>query len=159
MALTRERFETLEGSGYHGVRQLSVFMENRIGQILRMSQIIEQKDVKILGLSVIDSVDCSIVRLIFDQPDEAYDLLRQAGFAVSVTEVVVVGLPAGKRGLIGVFTSLLSCEINIAYTYPLLASTVGPAIVMSVDNLEMATDILQRKKFRVFSESDLNLGL
>jgi len=155
--MTRERppYETLEGQGFPTVRQLSVFLDNRMGQLLRLAQLFENKDIRILAFTVIDSVDCSIVRILFDRTDEALTALRQSGFAVSVAEVLVVKLPHGKRGLMSICSSLLSSEINIAYTYPLLPTELGSAIALSVDNLEIAVDTLQQKKFEVLGEADL----
>jgi len=155
MGMAREPYETLEGQGLPTVRQLSVFLDNRLGQLLRLTQVIEQKDIKILALSVIDSVDYAVIRLIFDSPDAARAVLRQAGFAVSVSEVIVVRLPPGKRGLLTVWQCLLSSEVNIGYCYPLLPETLSPAIALSVDNLDIATDTLIRYKLDVLGEGDL----
>ncbi|GMU23066.1 MAG: amino acid-binding protein [Phycisphaerae bacterium] len=155
MASERPPFETLEGQGFPTVRQLSVFLENRIGQLLRLTQAIESKDVRIVGLSIVDSVDFAVVRLMFDSPDDALEALEAEGFTVSVTELIVVVLPAGKRGLLTVWSALLSSEINVAYAYPLMPLPAGPAIALSVDNREIAVDTLQRQKFIVLSESDL----
>ena len=155
MSMSRLPYDTLEGQGTPTVRQLSVFLDNRVGQLLRLPQIIERKDVKILALSVIDSVEFGVVRLLFDDPDEAVEVLREAGFAVSVAELLVVRLPHGKRGLLAILSALLSSEININYAYPLLPAHIGPAIALSVDNLEIGVDTLARKKFEVLSEADL----
>ncbi len=155
MTRSRQPFETLEGQRYAGVRQVSVFVDNRLGQLLKLTKVVETKDVKILGMSVIDSVDCAIIRLLFDDPDDAIEVLKSEGFAVSVTELVVVTLPPGKRGLLSVFATLLSSEINIAYTYPLISADIGPTIALSVDDLETAAETLRKKNFQVLDESDL----
>ncbi len=155
MTRSRQPFETLEGQGYAGVRQLSVFLDNRVGQLLKLTKVVETKDVKILGMSVVDSVDCSIVRLLFDDADDAIEVLKSEGFAVSITEVVVVSLPHGKRGLLSIFATLLSSEINVAYIYPLISADIGPTIALSVDNLEAAAETLRKKNFQVLGESDL----
>lgn len=155
MAMAREPFETMEGHSMPGVRQLSVFLDNRVGQLLRLTQLIDVKDIRILGLSVVDSVDCSVVRLLCDDSDEATDILHEAGFAFSVAEVLVVQLPPGKRGLLSVWQRLLSSEINIAYCYPLLPATFGSAIAICVDNVEIASDTLARNRFTVLTEADL----
>ncbi|NLX14188.1 MAG: acetolactate synthase [Phycisphaerales bacterium] len=155
--MTRARlpYETLEGQGYAGVRQISVFLDNRVGQLLKLTKVVESKEVKILGISVIDSVDCSVVRLLFDDLDEAIEVLKNEGFAVSVAEVLIVSLPHGKRGLLSIFATLLSSEINVAYTYPLISANIGPTIALSVDNIEAAAETLRKQKFDVLSESDL----
>jgi hypothetical protein len=148
-------FETLEGEGFPVVRQVSVFLENRCGQLLRLTQALEDKEVKIVALSILDSVDFAVVRLMFDKPDDALQALRSAGFTVSVSELLVVVLPPGKRGLLAVWSALLSSEVNVAYAYTLSPLTAGPAVALSVDNLEMAIDTLERKKFVLLSEADL----
>jgi hypothetical protein len=66
MAMQREAFETMEGHALPMVRQLSVFLENRPGQLLRLTQTVEDQDVIILGLSEMVVGDCAIVRLVFD---------------------------------------------------------------------------------------------
>ncbi|NLX23552.1 MAG: acetolactate synthase [Phycisphaerae bacterium] len=157
MGMVPGPYETLEGQGYPIARQLSVFLENRVGQLLRLTQLIDTHEVRILGLSVIDSVDCAVVRLLFDAPDLAKEILAKAGFSVSVAEVIVVKLPAGKQGLLLVWQCLLSCEINIGYCYPLLPEQIGPALALSVDNIEMAADVLIRNHFEVLGEADLKL--
>jgi len=155
MAMESESFETLEGEGGPTVRQVSVFVDNRVGQLLRLTQLFEQQDIRILALSVVDSVDCAVVRLLFDLPDEALRVLAEAGFAVSVSELLVVRLPHGKRGLLTVCSALLGSEINIAYGYSLLPMQVGSAIALHVDNIEIAIDTLQAHGFQVLGEPDL----
>lgn len=151
--------ETLEGQRFPTVRQVSVFLENRIGQLLRLTQIFEGKDVRIVALSILDSVDFAVVRLMFDFPEEALEELHEQGFAVSVSELLVVCLPPGKRGLLNVWSALLSAEVNVAYAYPLMPLAAGPAIALSVDNLGIAIDTLERNRFVLLSEADLQSGV
>lgn len=159
MAMEHLPYETLEGHSFPTVRQISVFMENRVGQLLRLSRLMEENGVRILSLSVLDSVDCAIVRLLTGDPDRAIDLLRDTGFAISVAEMVVVRVPHGPGGLLTVWSALLSSEINIAYAYPLLSGDLGPTLALKVDNIEIAVDTLFSKKFEVLSESDLHRGI
>jgi hypothetical protein len=155
MAMHREQFDTLEGQGFPTVRQISVFLDNRVGQLLRMTQLLEKHNVSILALSVDDSVDYAVVRLLTDDPDQAEKFFQEAGFAISITELLVVRLPATKRGLLTVWSSLLSSEINISYAYPLLAGGSGPTLAIRVDNIEIAIDTLMSHQFQVLGEDDL----
>lgn len=159
MSMAPSRFETLEGQGMPGVRQLSVFLDNRMGQLLRLSQLIDAENIRILGLSVIPAAEYGVVRIICDNVDEARRILQTGGFASGVTEVVVVKMPPGQRGLLSVWQCLLSSEINISYCYPLLPTSLGPVIALAVDNVEIATDTLMRNKFEVLSETDLHSDL
>lgn len=156
MSMAPSRFETLEGQGMPGVRQLSVFLDNRVGQLLRLSQLIDAEKIRILGLSVIPAAEFGVVRIICDNPDEARRVIQIGGFACGTTEVVAVKMPPGQPGLLSVWQCLLSSEINISYCYPLLPTSLGPAIVVAVDNVEIATDTLLRNKFEVLSESDFH---
>jgi hypothetical protein len=155
MTTAHTPFYTMHGARLPAVRQLSVFLDNRVGQLLRLTQLFEDQDIRILGLCVDDSVDYAVVRLIFDYPDEALKILRSAGFVVSLNEILTVALPKGKNGLLTVWKCLLSCELNIGYCYPLLANRLGPIIALSVEDLRVASDILIRHKFEVLGEEGL----
>lgn len=151
-----EPLETAQGSEFPLVRQISVFLENRLGQLLRLTKLFERSEVHILAVSVEGSIDCAIVRLIVDDPDTAHDMLREAGFAISETELLVVELPPGKRGMMIVCSALIAGEVNINYTYALLpgANREG-CIAIQVDNPAVAAAVLTEKKFRVLDQSNL----
>ena len=70
--------ETAEAHDYPTIRQQSVFIENRVGQLLRLTKLFDQTDIRILAVSVVYSVDCAIVRMILDDPDNAYDEIGRA---------------------------------------------------------------------------------
>lgn len=154
--MAMEPLETAEGYEDMAVRQQSVFIENRVGQLLRLTKLFDQTDIRILAVSVVYSVDCAICRMIVDDPDSAYDLLTTAGFKVSETELVVVSLPHGKRALLHTWAALLAAEINVYYTYPLLVHPKNnAAIAILTDNMEQAVQTLQHKKFEVLTQADL----
>lgn len=155
MALLHKPQETTEGQGAPAVRQISIFVENRLGQLLHITQLFEKQDIRMLSLSIVDLVDCAVVRMVFDSADKAIGILREAGFDVAVAEVVVVRLPGGQRALLTVWSALLGAEISIAYAYPLIPSEMGSAIVLYVDNVELATETLRMRHFEVLDESDL----
>jgi len=133
-----------------------VFIENRVGQLLRLTKLFDQSDIRILAVSVVYSVDCAICRMILDEPDRAYEVLTQARFQVSETEMVAVCLPHGKRALLDTWAALLAGEISIHYTYPLLIRPKNcAAIVVLPDNIEAAIRLLRNRKFEVLSQQDL----
>jgi len=115
--------------------------------------------VHILAISVVNSVDCAVIRMVVDEPDEAEALFRQNGFSVSECEIIVVSVPAGKRALVKIWTALLTGEINVNYTYPLLARPNGlPAIAIQPDSHELAISVLREKGFDVLDQTDLSGG-
>jgi hypothetical protein len=149
-------FETAEGSEYPVCRQLSVFVENRLGQLLRLTRALDGEPIRIVGLAVEGSVDCAIARLLVNDPDTAAKMITEAGFAVTQTEVMVIQLPPGKRGILAVCAALISGEININYAFPLLCSKdLGPCLVIQVDNVPSATAVLATHRCRLIDQSEL----
>ncbi len=152
----RNPMETMQGHDSPTVRQRSVFVENRVGQLLRLTKLFDASDTRILAISVLHGVDCAICRMILDDADRGHQALSEAGFAVSASELVVVSLPPGKRALLETWAALLGAEINIHYTYPLLIHPMGSAaIALATDNIENAVKTLREHDFLVLCESDL----
>jgi len=151
-----EPLETASGGGFPLCRQLSVFLENRVGELLRLTRLFDSEEVNILGVSVEGSIDCAIVRLLVNDPDLAHEMLSNAGFAATETEVLVVELPPGRRGIMTVCAALLSAEININYVYPLLpGSERRSCMAIQVDNPSSAGVVLHAKRFRVLDQHEL----
>ena len=153
--MQHEQFGTMEGHSLPMVRQVSVFVENRPGQLLRLTQAFDNYDIKILGLSQMDVGDFAIIRLVFDKPDLALEILKNADFPISTSEIIVVRLPAGKRAMMQIWSVLLMAECNVTYTYPLLSLSTGPCLALAVDSVESAVDTLIRRNFEVLGETDL----
>ncbi|MCH8879950.1 MAG: acetolactate synthase, partial [Planctomycetes bacterium] len=99
-----EAFETAQASGAPRVRQFSVFLEDRVGQLLRLTRLFETTDVRIVGLSMVYSVDCAIIRLIVDDPDQGHELISGSRFPVCETELLAVSIPHGRKGLLSIWT-------------------------------------------------------
>ena len=151
-----EPYSTEYASGYPTVTQLSIFFENRLGELLRLTRLFDNTEIHILALSVVNSVDCAIIRMIVNDPDAAFDLLRQSGFAATQTEILVVSLPQGKRALLHTWVAFLNAEISVAYAYALLSQPYGrSAIAVQADQLEQAAEALIERGFTVLDQTDL----
>ncbi len=151
-----EPFQTAEGSSFPGCRQLSIFLENRVGQLLRITRLLEDEPVHILGLSSDASVDCAVVRMLVDDADRATEVLTDARFPVSETEILVVELPQHRRAILAVAQALISGEVNINYLYTAWATEARfPCLAIQVDDLQAAIPILESKKFRVLAQHEL----
>ena len=151
-----ESYRAAQARGAPRVRQFSVFLEDRVGQLVRLTRIFETTEVHILGLSMVYSVDCAIIRMILDDPDQGYDLIADSKFPICETELLAVSLPHGKKGLLAIWSALLSAEVNIRYAYPLFSRPKGQsAIILQADDLETAYDALLRRDFYVLDEQDL----
>jgi len=151
-----EPLETAEGSDYPACVQLTVFLENRVGQLLRLTRLLDGQAIRILALTTDAAADCGTIRLLVDDPDTAREKICAAGFAVAESELLVVELPPGKRGIITVCAALISGEVNILYAYPLLGSKKrGPCLAIHVDDLPQAVAILGSKDFKLLDQGEL----
>lgn len=135
------------------VRQVTVFLDNRVGRLQALMRLLCEAEIPIAGFSVEESAECALVRLIATKTDRSYVSLRQHEFSFSHTDVLALCLPEkNKHPLVTVCAALLSAEINIHYAYPLL---IRPGIVLSTDDLLLAAQVLMRKGMRLLGESDL----
>ncbi|MBU0618190.1 MAG: acetolactate synthase [Planctomycetes bacterium] len=154
--MSLEPLETASGSDFPLCRQLSIFVENRLGQLLRLTRLLENTDVSILAVSVAEATDCAVVRLLVNDPDTARETLSNASFAVSESELLVVELPPGKRAIRSICEALIAGEVNMNYIYPLLPrDSYAACLAIQVDDLPLAAAVLASRKFRLLDQSDL----
>ncbi len=149
---------TESGAGFEltRVRQFTIFLDNRVGRLGMLVRTLEEEESKIVALSIEESADSALVRLICSSPDHSRDVLRAAGFAFGESELLAVELPRrSKQPLMAICSALLAAEINIHYTYPLLIRPRGPAIALYVEDPTLAAQLLIRKGFTLIGESDL----
>lgn len=145
------------GLGYEPPRntQFSVFLDNRCGKLLELVEIFEGHALHVVALSVIDSADHAVVRLVTSRADLARRLLERHNIPFSEAEILVVEL-SHDNTLSKLCTSLLSAEINIHYAYPLMVCPHGvPTITLYTDDQLLAGQVLLRKMFTLLGENDL----
>jgi hypothetical protein len=152
-------FETMEGRDWPSVTQFSIFLENRVGQLLELVRSFHGSKVRIVGLSIADSADCCIVRIILSHPEQGREILELGKHAYAENQLLVAELPPGSHALVELCTALLQAEINIHYAYPLIIHPHGrSAVAMHVDNIEQAGSTLRSMGFEVLCEADLTGG-
>lgn len=151
-------FQTAETFKSPAVRQLSIFLEDKVGSLLRLFKAFEGSAVHVVGMSIVNASDCAIVRLICDDSDTAEDLLDHRNIAYSVGELMVVEIPPGQ-GLMSICSGLLTAEVNINYAYPMLIQPTGrAALAIHADNLESGAAVLRARQFTLMAEEDLGKG-
>jgi hypothetical protein len=149
-------FATMRGRNYPTIRQFTVFLENRVGQLLEVVRRFEGSKVRIVALSISDAGECAFVRFLLSHPEQGREILERAGLALIESDLIGVELPPGPHALLRVCTALLQAEINIIQAYPLLVRPHGQACVaLMVDNIEMGLETLANKNFSMISEADL----
>lgn len=149
-------FETIRARNWPSVTQFSVFLENRVGRLLEVVRAFQGTKVRIVGLSISDSADCCIVRLVLSHPEQGREILERHRMPFAENELIVTQLPAGPQSLADMCLGLLQAEINIHYSYALIVHPHGrAAVALHVDNNEAAGSTLHDIGFDILSESDL----
>jgi hypothetical protein len=151
-------FATARGRDWPSVRQFNVFLANRMGALLALVRRFETTDVKVVSLTVIETADCAIIRMVPSDYERAFEILTNAKLPFTESDLLVVKIPDNDQPLLTLTKCLLGGEINIHYMYPLLIG-VGPmgntAVALYVDDFESAATILHAQGFTLFTESDL----
>ena len=146
-------FSTIRGRDYPSIRQFTVFLENRVGQLLEVVRRFEGSNVRICALSISDSSECAFVRFLLSRPEQGREILERAGLAMIESDLIGVVLPQEPQPLLRICTALLQAEVNIIQAYPILDRD---AVALMVDNIEMSQDTLSNKGFTMLTEDDLS---
>ena len=149
-------FATMRGRDYPSIRQFTVFLENRVGQLSEVVRRFEGSSVRIVALSVSDSTDCAVVRFLLSDPEHRREVLERAVRAMVDTDLIGIELPDSPQPMLQVCTALLQSEVNISQVTPLLVRPRGrPAVALMVDNIDIAIETLADKGFVAINEDDL----
>ncbi len=136
------------------IKQLSVFLENKKGRVCAAADILAQNNINIRALSLADTSEFGILRLIVDKPEEGKRVLNEAGIVVGVTDVLSLTMDDRPGGTIGVLRTLAESGIGVEYMYACVGKLSGKAfMIIQADELEAAEKILQRNGF---SEAEID---
>jgi hypothetical protein len=148
---------TARGRDWPTIRQFTVFLENRVGQLLEVVKRFEGTGIRIVALSISDSAECAFVRFLLSDPERGREILERAGLAMIESDLIGVELPDSSQPLLSVCSALLQAEVNIVQTYPLITySGDRPAVAIMVDNTELAMEVLDKQGIRMLNEDDLS---
>src|SRR2546428_6929995 len=103
---------------YPTIRHFTVFLENRVGQLLEVIRRFQDTRVRIVALSISDATECAFVRFLLSHPEQGREILERAGLALLESDLIGVELPTAPQALLRVWTVLLQAEINITHAYP-----------------------------------------
>jgi hypothetical protein len=138
------------------VEQLSVFLENKAGRLAEVTKVLGEGGINIRALSLADTTDFGILRLIVDQYDKAREILKQHGFTVGKTEVVAIEVPDRPGGLAWVLQILSDSDVNVEYMYAFVQhSGKNAVIIFRFDNLEKAIELLKQQGVRIYSGEEV----
>lgn len=138
------------------IRQLSIFMENRSGRLAKITTAIGHAGVNIRAMSLADTSDFGILRLIVTDTDKAHQALKDEGFTVRVSEVIAVAI-ADVPGALGNLLTIIEREgLNVEYMYVVVEKKMDEAIlIFRFDELDKAAAVLQENDISIVDEGKL----
>ena len=126
------------------IKQLSVFVENKDGRLAEITTIIANAGIDIRALSIADTTDFGILRLVVDKPYEAEDILKAAGLTVSLTDVIAIGIPDRPGGFAETITAVANKAVAVEYRYAFISREQDRAyLIMRVADNETAIAALK----------------
>jgi hypothetical protein len=137
-------------------KQLSVFLENKAGRLARVTRVLGEASINIRALSIADTSDFGILRIIVNDPLRAYTILKEAGFTVSETEVIAVRVQDTPGGLAAVLEQMSEASLNIEYLYAFLGTSEKDALVIfKVEDIKKARVAFKEKGIQFLEEQEL----
>ncbi len=139
------------------VKQFSIFLPNKVGAMLDVVKLLDANHAHVVALSVSESTDSAIARVVVSDPELVEELFHQNDIAFGVCEVVVVEMQEVATQLVKLLASLFAAEVNVHFSYPLLTRPRGrAALALHVDDTDCATSVLLGAGFKILSQSDIS---
>ena len=138
------------------VKQLSIFLENRPGRLETVAQLLGDANISILALSVADTKDFGILRLLVDKTEQAGKVLCDNGILCQNSDVTAVEIGSAPGSLARILALFKEANVNVEYMYT-MAEPIGehPIMIFRFDDVKQALEILAKKGVHVLSEADL----
>ena len=138
------------------IKQISVFVENKPGRLAEITELLAKNNVDIRALSIADTTDFGILRLIVNDPDLTVKILREDGMTVSATEVLGVAIPDVPGGFAKAIRTITDIGISLEYAYAFITPKSGSAyVIIRVENNELATKALNDAGIKIIEQSDI----
>ncbi len=141
------------------IRQVSVFIENKVGRIMEITEVLGESNINLRALSLADTSDFGILRMIVDNIDKAVEVLKDKGFIVKETDVVAVEVPDKPGGLAQVLEVLCIANINVEYMYAFFEQPKDKALlIFRFEDPERAIEVLSAKGIQIAGGETLGIG-
>jgi len=138
------------------VQQISVFLENKCGRLAAVTRALADDGINIRALSIADTSDFGILRLIVDQPERAFKVLHDHHFTVSTTEVIAVEMPDQPGGLADILQILDTKAINLEYLYAFVGQSNNKALnIFRVELIDLAIEELTKNGVKLLSGEEV----
>ena len=137
------------------IEQITVFLENAKGRLAALCRVLADADISMHALTVADTADYGVARIIADRPQQAHQVLNDAGFRTSLTKVLAIEVPDHAGGLVALLDVFDSAGINVEYAY-CFAVEGGKAVdVLRIDDYGQAEQLVNSAGFRIMQPTEL----
>lgn len=138
------------------VEQISVFLENKSGRLADVTETLAKADINLRALSLADTADFGILRLIVKDTEKAKSVLKEGGFTVGKTEVLAVEVPDKPGGMAGILSALGEKDVNVEYMYAFVQKSGEHAVIIfRFDDLDRAIEALKEKGVRILTGEEV----
>jgi hypothetical protein len=139
------------------VKQFSIFLPNKVGAMLDVVKLLQTHNTHVVALSISESTDSAIARIMVSDPERVEELFRQHNMPFGVCAMVVVELQEVATQLAKLLAALLMAEVNVHFTYALLTRPRGfAALALHVDDTDCASSVLLGEGFKLLSQADIS---
>ena len=139
------------------IKQLSIFVENKAGRLAEITAVLAEANVDLRAISIADTSDFGILRLIVDHPDEAVEALKKAGMTVSLTSVIAIGIHDRPGEFAKAMRILADEHIAIEYMYAFISRDKGKAfVILRVDDDQRAVSVLQDSGITILTAEEIH---
>ncbi len=138
------------------IKQISLFAENKPGRLSKIADTLSKAKVNIRAFTIAEAGDFGVVRMVVDDPDQAYKNLQKQGFAVSETEVIGVEMKDVPGGLFEISSTLGKNGVNIDYAYAFVTKTELALLIIRVDDVVKAQKVLKAANIRLVSPEEVS---
>ena len=134
------------------VKQISVSLENVPGKLSEVSDYLGENGINIIALSIADTADISAIRFVANDPEKAINVLRSHGYSIKTTDVLAVEAPNHPGGLNAILKPLKEVSVNVSYLYTCLGAGEKTVLIVGVDKMDEAIQVLRKNWVHMFDE-------
>ncbi|MBQ3789692.1 MAG: amino acid-binding protein [Lachnospiraceae bacterium] len=137
------------------VKQLSVFLENREGRLEEALRILKDNDINIISLSLADTSDFGLLRLIVNDPVKAKQVLKESRFSSQVGDIIAIRISHTVGSLSEVLGAVTEADINIEYMYTLSVGVEGASLALKTSDLDRTVEVISGKNVHIYTQEEL----
>lgn len=137
------------------VKQISVFLENKSGRLAELTNILAENQVDLIAISISDTTDFGILRMIVNDYQKAEKVLRENDMTVSITDVIAISIDDSPGGLAKALSILSKECIGVEYMYAVGKDTTDAVVILRLDNLEKGIEVLLKKDIKVLKAENV----